>query len=163
MGSGGRTGGGTVPPPSFPGSASPNGHPRQPGPPANGPGGSSPTRSAVLSSVGGDSLAGSGFEGERPASGFTAFSVPITEPARAEANSGDEFPRDQQLAGSGPSISPAHRPAGSETPSPGVGQTQRVLSGLTGGLRNVRSRFGRLPSDSASHATPPRMPIEHDE
>jgi type IV secretion system protein TrbL len=164
MGTAGRTGGGTVPPPPSPPSGpSPNGHPRQPGPPTSGSGGSSRTRSAVLSSVGGESLASSGFEGERPASGFTTFSVPITPRARAEANSGDDSPRDQQPAGSGPPISLAPRPPSSETPSPGTGQTRRALSGLTSRLKNVRSRFGGLPSDSASHATPPRMPVEHDE
>ena len=163
MGSSGRTASGTVPPPTPPTGPSANGHPRQPAPPTNGPGGSSRTRSAVLSSVGGESLAGSGFEEERPTSGFTTLSVPITPSARAATNSGDGSPRVPQPAGSGPSVSPAPRPPGIERPSPGAGQTQRVLSGLTGGLRRARSRFGGLPSDAASHATPPRMPIEHDE
>jgi type IV secretion system protein TrbL len=163
MGSSGRTSGGTVPPPPPPSGPSPNGHLRQPGPPTNGPGGSSRTRSAALSSVGGESLAGSGFEEERPASGFTTFSVPITPPSGAATNSRDDSPRGPQPAGSGPSISPAPLTHGGERPSPSAGQTQRVLSGLTGGLRRARSRFGGLPSDAASHATPPRMPIEHDE
>jgi type IV secretion system protein TrbL len=163
MGSAGRTGGGTVPPPGPPSGTSPNGHPRQPSPPTNGPGGSSRPRSAVLSSVGGESLAGSGFEEEHPASGFTTFSVPIAPPARSATNSGNDFPGGPRPSDSGPSILPESRPPGSERASPGAGQTQRVLSGLTGGLRRARSRFGGLPSDAASHATPPRMPIEHDE
>ncbi|HEX4133576.1 MAG TPA: P-type conjugative transfer protein TrbL [Bryobacteraceae bacterium] len=163
--------GGDVPPPSPATSPSPNGSPRQPSPPTNGSGGgsrsystASPTRSAVLSSVGGDSLTGSGFESERPASGFTTFSVPITTPRSADGNVSGDSPRGRQWAGSGvpTSESPASE-RGDRPSSSDAGQTQRILSGLTGRLRRARSRIGGLPSDAAPHATPPRMPIEHDE
>jgi type IV secretion system protein TrbL len=114
-GSGGAAGGGVVPPPSSPSSGpSGDGGPKQPNPPSrnggsggasvdvagvgsNSSGGSSMARNGSsgtgisssvasgLSSVGGDELAGTGFEGERPASGFVRAYAPIfsTPPARS--------------------------------------------------------------------------------
>lgn len=162
--------GGDVPPPSPPTGPSPNGRPRQPSPPTNGSGSgsrshstASPTRSGVLSSVGGDSLTGSGFESERPASGFTTFSVPIASPRSADADASGDSPGGRQSAGSRTPTSQSPAPERAQSPSSGAGQTQRVLSGFTGRLRRARSRIGGLPSDAAPHATPPRMPIEHDE
>jgi type IV secretion system protein TrbL len=101
-GSGGAVGGGTVPPPSSPSSGpSTNGGPKQTGPPSRngGSGGASmdlagvgsnsngsgrqhqgsnrngTARSSALSSVGGEDLAGSGFENERPTSDFARTST----------------------------------------------------------------------------------------
>ena len=62
----GSAGGGNTPPPSSSGHAGSNGGPkRQPDPPSSGSGGS-------LASVGGEPLAGSGFETEKPAAGFSS-------------------------------------------------------------------------------------------
>ena len=98
---------------------------------------SPPVRSA-LSSVGGDSLAGSGFEGERPASGFTPTSVPAvpagtraaSEPrvGVAPASTRVNAPSDPRSSSSEPSS------AGSEAPSGGspVSDVQSVGSASSG-------------------------------
>jgi type IV secretion system protein TrbL len=147
----GRNGGGNVPPPSGPASSS--GRPRQPNPPTNGSGGASQTRSS-LSSIGGDSLSGSGFESESPASGFTRTSIPVGAGTVVAPESSGSPPRDD---------SPL--PAGTQTEgfSSGARRTQILFSGTVDRLRNGRRRLGGLPSDGAPHTSPPRMPIDHEE
>src|SRR5262249_40035734 len=111
----GRSGGGAAPPPSSPPGPSANPGPKQPSPPSSGsingsgvrPSSSvvpsstgnatahatSPPVETALSSVAGDSLTGSGFESERPASGFAPVSASIglrsAGPARVEAARGN--------------------------------------------------------------------------
>jgi type IV secretion system protein TrbL len=150
---------------------------------------SSPIRSA-LSSVGGDSLAGSGFEAERPASGFTPTSVPVgpANQTRAEAARGNariDAPGDQgaisseSLGGSsevpsgGSPASEVHSVASASSGRPcttprerltsGARRTQKTFSGAADRLRGVRRQWGGLPSDAAPHTPPPRMPIDHGE
>jgi type IV secretion system protein TrbL len=150
----GQDGGGTVPPPSSPPSAgSSNGRPRQPNPPTNGSGGTWQTGSS-LSSIGGDSLSGSGFESESPASGFTRTSIPVAESPVEALESGGSPLRDD---------SPP--PAGTQAEgfSSGARRTQILFSGTVDRLRNGRRRLGGLPSDGAPHTSPPRMPIDHEE
>jgi type IV secretion system protein TrbL len=147
-----------------------------------------PTRSA-LSSVGGENLAGSGFEGERPAGGFSSTSIPVASAnSRRSAASGQAslFSANSESASSsevgspdGTEASAASSPVadvssvGSSTsaksqapPSAGklassARRTQRVFSGAADRLRGTRRRFGALPTDAAPHAQPPRMPIDH--
>jgi type IV secretion system protein TrbL len=147
-----------------------------------------PTRSA-LSSVGGESVAGSGFEGERPAAGFSSTSIPV-----ASANSRRSAPSGQASLFSANSESPSSSEVGSADateasaasspvadvssvgssigaksqapPSAGklassARRTQRVFWGASDRLRGTRRRFGGLPTDAAPHAQPPRMPIDH--
>jgi hypothetical protein len=151
---------------------------------------SSPQRS-VLASVGGDTLAGSGFEGERPAAGFVAHSdsAPtrsagsvFAPPASPASNPENPPPTDtaggtDPAVGVGPSAvsdvqsvssSPNSKHGGAGPP---VGErvastarrTQRVFSGAADRLRGTRQQFGGLPSDAAPHTQPPRMPIDHSE
>jgi type IV secretion system protein TrbL len=150
----------------------------------------SPQRS-VLASVGGDTLAGSGFEGERPAAGFVAHSVPVPTrsagsvfaPPTSPASNPDSPPPTDTVGGT-ESADGARPSAVSDVQSvsssantkhgaagPPVGEriaskarrTQRVFSGAADRLRGTRQQFGGLPSDAAPHTQPPRMPIDHSE
>ena len=152
---------------------------------------SPPVRSA-LSSVGGDSLAGSGFEGERPASGFTPTSVPAGTRAVSQTRVGAtpattrvNAPSDQGSIPSDTSSTGSEAPSGSSPvsdvqsvgsassgnsrPTPGGGRasgarrTQKTFSSAADRLRGVRRQWGGLPSDAAPHTPPPRMPIDHGE
>lgn len=153
---------------------------------------SSPARSA-LSSVGGDSLAGSGFESERPASGFAPSSIPVGVRSGSQArrgsvpppaNNGGAAPSDQVAssdsssggsdvpAGGSPvsevqSVSSVSTGSSRSTPgerlASGARRTQRTFSSAADRLRGVRRQWGGLPSDAAPHTPPPRMPIDHGE
>ena len=152
---------------------------------------SPPVRSA-LSSVGGDSLAGSGFEGERPASGFTPTSVPAgtravsqTRVGAIPANTRVNAPSDQGSIPSDTSSTGSEAPSGSSPVSDvqsvgsassgnsrlapgarfasGARRTQKTFSTAADRLRGVRRQWGGLPSDAAPHTPPPRMPIDHGE
>jgi type IV secretion system protein TrbL len=168
---------GTVPPPSSPPSGPPsNGRPRQPDPPpfngagavsaasggsgngstsrngsgysaSNGNGtGKASVRSALFS-VGGDSLAGSGFEGERPAAGFTPVSAPVrsssvptvpppSSPVRSDAGAGAQPPTEASASGS--------RVVGRFADDGVFGRTIESLSANTGGSG------GSIPPPDAS-------------
>jgi type IV secretion system protein TrbL len=151
----------------------------------------SPAR-AALSSVGGDSLAGSGFESERPASGFAPSSIPVGMPAGRQARAGsvpannvttapgDQGASSSELSGGSSEISSGgspvsevqsvssastrnSRPAPEERLASGARRTQRTFSSAADRLRGVRRQWGGLPSDAAPHTPPPRMPIDHGE
>lgn len=148
---------------------------------------------SALASLGGDSLAGSGFEAERPAAGFISHSVPVgastvnqrgsaSVPPIASASSAESTTSDHSSAG-GPDPSAAFNPAsdvqsvGSSAPgndqppdtplgeklASNARHTQRVFSGAAGLFRGTRQRLGGVPSDAAPHTPPPRMPIDHSE
>jgi hypothetical protein len=151
---------------------------------------SSPGRS-VISSVGGDSLAGSGFESERPASGFAPTSVPVgprsgtqgrvgaapasnrtTAPVdqaatSSESSDGPEIPSGSSPVSEVQSVNSAFteksRPAPGERLSTGARRTQKTFSSAADRLRGVRRQWGGVPSDAAPHTPPPRMPIDHGE
>jgi hypothetical protein len=151
---------------------------------------SSPQRS-VLASVGGDTLAGSGFEGERPAAGFVAHAVSLPArsagsvfaPPTSPASNPENPPPTETVGGSdsavgvGPSAASDVQSVSSSANSkhgaagPPVGErvasrarrTQRVFSGAADRLRGTRQQFAGLPSDAAPHTQPPRMPIDHSE
>jgi type IV secretion system protein TrbL len=66
--------------------------------------------------------------------------------------------------GSGMPVDPPPTSPGSDTVAAAPPQkVSESLPGVSSRMGNVRSRIGRLrfPSDAAPHATPPRMPIEH--
>ncbi len=166
---GGTSGGAVPPPPISPASGSPNGQPKQPNPPVNGPGsagrsiGSSPGTAHVqppphsaLSSIGGDQLTGSGFEGERPASGFGALSIPLT---------GGPVGKQPGNTGGSSSGGDANAPTDPQPQPPPSVRRESSTSGthgtLTGGRRS--RRFSILPSDAAPHMQPPRIPVDHEE
>jgi type IV secretion system protein TrbL len=148
---------------------------------------------SVLASVGGDSLAGSGFEGERPAAGFISHSVPVgaslanqpdsvPRPPIATASSAESTTAEESSVG-GPGTPVGSSPASDvesvgppasakdQPPPPPLGEklassarrTQQVFSGAAGRFRGTRQRLGGMPSDAAPHTPPPRMPIDHSE
>lgn len=193
-GMGGTTAAGSVPPPSsLPVGSSGNGRPKLPSTPVSGGAVPPPTPSAgssesvrsVLSSLGGESLAGSGFETQRPAAGFRSYSVPVASRAQSAspANSpgaGDESTAASESGGGGSQAASesAHDVASSSSagkpqtpPAPrrrqvlasGAQRAERVFSGAAQRLRNAGPRFRGLPSDAAPHTQPPRMPIDHSE
>jgi hypothetical protein len=140
---------------------------------------SEPVQSA-LSSVGGDSLAGSGFESERPASGFAPVSAPVGPPSASLARVGasgtdasSESPGSNPDASSGSSVTSEVQsawsvPSGSSPSSrekfaSRAQRTHRTLFGAADRLKGVRRQWGGLPSDAAPHTQPPRMPIDHNE
>lgn len=152
---GGIAGGGTVPPPSSPLSGpSGNGGPKQPGPPSrnwgaggasmdvagvgpssNGSGryqasnGNGASRSSALASVGGDDLAGSGFENERPASGFAPAPGRISPSYPAHSGFGSSVTTNAESSVSARSAeSNGAVPTPAEPAQVGVGSTAGVVS-----------------------------------
>jgi type IV secretion system protein TrbL len=144
---------------------------------------------SVLASVGGDSLVGSGFEGERSAAGFLAHSIPIptqragsstaasaspastkqpstdaSAPIESGSGAGTSTMSDVQSVSSGANAKRmASVPRIGERVASTARRTQEVFSGAAGRLRGARQKFGGLPSDAAPHTPPPRMPIDHGE
>jgi type IV secretion system protein TrbL len=144
---------------------------------------------SVLESIGGDSLAASGFEAERPAAGFLAQSIPMPAPNSGSAlssltslaSNAEDAPTEavgetDSAIGTGPAAvsdvqsvsSPANTNRGAGPPfgervATRARRTQRIFSGAADRLRGTRQQFGGLPSDAAPHIPPPRMPIDHSE
>jgi type IV secretion system protein TrbL len=158
------------PPPDSPLRGGPNGQPRQPNPPVGGLGlgansggvaaggrDAQPPIDAALASVGGEHLAGSGFERERSASGFTTTLFPVTGADTGARETGNATG----------AVSDGHQaPSASSIPSQPPGSVPR--QGIASSAGNLRSaprqrRFSIVPSDLATHAQPPRMPVDHEE
>lgn len=140
-------GGGSVPPPASGakgGGAADVGVRRQPEPP------SSNSRVSSLASVGGEPLAGSGFESETPAKGFSESSSPRT------SDKAGDVPGSAAAPVNGNIDQPAPPPSASDRKSPPRGN-------VSDSIQRFRRRLPSLPSDAAPHATPPRMPIDHHE
>jgi hypothetical protein len=101
------------------------------------------TTQRTTRSMGGEPIAGSGFEGERPAAGFISET---DTPSASGATRG----------GASPAADPAVIPAPSRTGG--------LLNNAPGRLRSGRQRVRSLiPSDAAPHATPPRLNFDHHE
>ncbi len=194
LGVGGTTAAGSVPPPSsLSVGSSGNGRPKSIGtsvaggttavpPPTPSPASSESVRSLVAS-LGGESLAGSGFETQRPAAGFRSYSVPVAPRAQSaspgnSAGAGDQAsvsaePGGDSSQGASGSASESASSANAKPnpPAPkrreilasGAQRVERTFSGAAQRLRNAGPRFRGLPSDAAPHAQPPRMPIDHSE
>ncbi len=162
----------SVPPPS---SSSPavgaNGSAarKQPEPPL---GNSTPSSSSALSRIGGEPLEGSGFETQPFQRGFASMSVRASDEAVS-----DQLPRSAVPTGtSADSQAQSNLPIGAipGSVSPRGGDSANVqpptraartnpLSRAVDQVRALRHRIRSLPSDAAPHATPPRMPIDHEE
>ena len=135
----------------------------QPDPPAVG-----------ISAIGGQPLAGSGFESERPASGFQRTVVNIgstdsgasAEQSLFEDASGTVAPG---VASGFAEVGSAHTPAASIGSPPrsrwmGIAsKAQRVRTGISRAVYQVYALRRRVPSDTAPSVAPPRMPIDHEE
>jgi type IV secretion system protein TrbL len=140
-------GGGSVPPPSLGpkgGGATDTGIRRQPEPPSGS------TQASSLASVGGELLAGSGFESETPAKGFSGGSSSPSSDGASDVR--------------GPGASAVN--GNVNPPPPPTSATERRLprrGTVSDGIQRFRRRLPSLPSDAAPHATPPRMPIDHQE
>jgi hypothetical protein len=191
--SGGAASGSVPPPPGPRGpSPNDGGSRRQPEPPTSFSGGvgeglgSTPTS---LASIGGEPLTGSGFEGQTTAKGFRPSSVVLGFATRSAAASGIGQIQDPATSGSaadmpGPARNesgPATAPetgsvgsAGSSTiqppvsrPGEGLGSAaNKAIDSFRGASRRIdslRYRITKLPSDAASHPSPPRMPVEHED
>lgn len=133
--------GASVPPPSSTRSSSAGsaGVRVQPGPPTV------PSNGSSLASFGGEPLAGSGFESESPAKGFSTSST-----GGADAPSSPSQPSGT-----------ANGHADHATPPPSSERRPRRVGSINEGIQRFRRRLPTLPSDAAPHATPPRMPIDH--
>jgi type IV secretion system protein TrbL len=130
------TGGSVSPPSNTKGGATIGSAVRQqPNPPSTNSGG------VTLASLGGEALAGSGFEDEPPSRGF--------RPNTSEPPASGETVSDKVGGASAPTSQQINPPRENGGRSPG-NRFQRFRRG-----------FPAIPSDAAPHATPPRMPIDH--
>jgi len=147
----------------------------------------SPAASA-FSSIGGEPLAGSGFETQPVQRGFGPVSVSANDGAVTRGGgpssplivgggtSGDAVATGSVEAGAPPnpaspgssgvvsdvaSVGSGTGPASPQPPSTAKGRS--ALTRAADEVRGFRRRLGSLPSDAAPHATPPRIPIEHEE
>jgi type IV secretion system protein TrbL len=169
-------GGGTagVAPPSSPsGSAagSSAGTRRQPDPPSR----TVSSQTSAISVIGGQPLAGSGFENERAAKGFRPATAAVSSPdsmAPVE-ETGFEEAGSATAAGPNPGVStvtPVHS-GNSPVAAPArvsrwmemASTAQRVQRVLTRAANQINAIRRRVPSDVAPATTPPRMPIDHHE
>jgi type IV secretion system protein TrbL len=150
---------------------------RQPDPPSSG---LRPSISSALSSIGGESLEGSGFETERPQRGFARMSVTAGEQTSAAGRSASPLAVRGGASGDGEgaALSNLTSPdssgivpdvasvgsAGSMSPqAPPPANRKNPLTRAVDQVRSLRRRLRSLPSDAAPHATPPRIPIDHEE
>ncbi len=146
-----------------------------------------PSVSSALSSIGGEPLAGSGFETQPAQRGFAPASISGSDGAATRlpgpsspsivrrGTSGDvvatgsnegDAPTNSTNPGSSGVVSDVASLESAGPASPQPPATARGKSALTRAadqVRGFRSRLGSLPSDAAPHATPPRIPIDHEE
>jgi type IV secretion system protein TrbL len=117
-----------------------------------------PSLVSALSSIGGEPLTGSGFETQPPQRGFA--------PASMDASDGSTAPKPGEppvsAVGVVPDVAPAGN-AGVASPQPITARRMSTGARAADYMRGFRRRLGSLPSDAAPHATPPRIPIEHQE
>jgi type IV secretion system protein TrbL len=143
--------------------------------------------SSALSSIGGEPLAGSGFETQPVQRGFASASVNASDGAVTR----DKAPSSPLVGGTGTSgdvvaggfadaaappksVSPGSSGVVSDVasvgstgpatpPPPSMAKGRSALTRAADQVRGFRRRLGSLPSDAAPHATPPRIPIDHEE
>jgi type IV secretion system protein TrbL len=146
-----------------------------------------PQGSLVLSSIGGEPLAGSGFKTQPVQRGFAPASVNASDGAvtREKGPSsplvGGTGTSDDVVASGAADTAAPPNPAspgssgvvsdvasvgspGPATPQPpSMAKGRSALTRAADQVRGFRRRLGSLPSDAAPHATPPRIPIDHEE
>ena len=115
-----------------------------------------PTLVSALSSIGGEPLTGSGFETQPPQRGFAPASIGASDGSTA-AKPGEP---PVSAVGVVPDVAPAGN-AGVASPQPITARRASAGARAADYMRGFRRRLGSLPSDAAPHATPPRIPIEH--
>ncbi len=144
--------------------------------------------SSALSSIGGEPLVGSGFETQSAQGGFAPALVSASDggsspellrssPSTTRAAAGDDSvasgpvgvgsPSDPTSPGSSGVVSDVASVGSSTGPAspqpPAMVKGRSALTRAADQVRGFRRRLGSLPSDAAPHATPPRIPIEHEE
>ena len=144
---------------------------------------SPPSVSSALSSIGGEPLAGSGFETESAHRGFAPSSMnpgdgPTGGASRGSSAAGDAASGGAETGGSTEASSSTSTSASdsgvasdvtsvsspaSANPQPPAAKPKGGLARAVDQVRSVRRRMASIPSDAAPHATPPRIPIEHEE
>jgi type IV secretion system protein TrbL len=146
-----------------------------------------PSVSSALSSIGGEPLAGSGFETQPAQRGFASASVSVSDgattpgpgpssPSTVRSVAGGDVVASSSAEGAAPSNSTSQGSSGvvSDVASvgnagpanpqpPATAKGRGALTRAADQVRDFRRRLGSLPSDAAPHATPPRIPIEHEE
>jgi type IV secretion system protein TrbL len=141
----------------------------QPNPPSRPPS----SQPATMSAIGGQPLAGSGFETEQPASGFRRTTVSVEGADGGQAQ--QSLFQEAAYSSSGPSSGVTEgAPSQGEAPAVPVSQpprrwmgiastAQRVRTGLTRAVTQIYALRRRAMSDAAPSVAPPRMPIDHEE
>ena len=154
-GAGGST---SVPPPPnhLRGTGSEGGTRRQPAPPT--------LATFALADVGGDLLAGSGFEAEKPLGGYSGNTGNAPPSGSAAPGTASAVADSNSVSNGGSS---AGRPTDGARGDRSAGSTAERVQGALGGVsaqfRALRRRLGPFPSDAAPHVSPPRMPIDHND
>lgn len=139
-----------------------------------------PSTASALSSIGGESLQGSGFENETPQGGFSSSTIaPDTPTPSSESSTGarpdnasgtTSFDRgadpiasqSPQSTGAVSDVSAVSSMASPSQSPPTRGKPRRGISRAVDHVRGLRRRLSGL-SDAAPHATPPKMPFEHED
>jgi type IV secretion system protein TrbL len=119
-----------------------------------------PTLVSALSSLGGEPLAGSGFETQPPQRGFAPASMGAG--ASDGSTAPERGPSPVPIGGVVPDVVQAGN-VGVASPQPTTARRMSAGARAADYMRGFRRRLGSLPSDAAPHATPPRIPIEHQE
>jgi hypothetical protein len=150
-----------------------------------------PSISSALSSIGGEPLAGSGFETQPAQRAFAQASVSthdgaVTSGGRPSSSSIASSTARSETSADAVADGPVEGVAPSNSTSPGgSGAVSEVASVGSAGSANqqppapakrrgpltravdrywaLRRRVALLPSDAAPHSTPPRIPIDHEE
>jgi type IV secretion system protein TrbL len=146
-----------------------------------------PSVSSALSSIGGEPLVGSGFETQQAQRGFAPTSVSVSDvattrgagpssPLTVRSGTNSDVAASGSIEGAAPSNSTSPgssgvasdvtsvRSAANANPQPlPTAKGKSALTRAADQVRGFRRRLGSLPSDAAPHATPPRIPIEHEE
>jgi type IV secretion system protein TrbL len=176
----GSSSGSSVSPPSSPSpglAANGIAERRQPDPP---PSSFRLSISSALSSIGGEPLEGSGFEAQPVQRGFMRMSVTANDQTSAPGTSASPLAVRGGTSGYGEEAAPSNLSspdssgivpdvgttgsAGSTSPQPPVPANRKnPLARAVDQVRGLRRRLRSLPSDAAPHATPPRIPIDHEE
>jgi hypothetical protein len=144
----------------------------QPDPPSSR---SSPSFSSTLSSMGGEPLAGSGFEAQPVHRGFAPMSVTSERASGSQPSAALSATRGEGETAA-PSNVTAQGVSGVESEVASIGSagsanpqlptpvnSKNPLTHAVDQVRGLRGRLRSLPSDAAPHATPPRIPIDHEE
>jgi type IV secretion system protein TrbL len=142
--------------------------------------------STALSSIGAEPLAGSGFETQVPQRGFAPAAIRATDPAGASgpaasssiarsATGGDPVAgadavetapgavADQRGSSAASDVASVGSAEQVSPPPPPTARGKSALSSAADQVRGLRRRLASLPADAAPHATPPRIPIDHEE